>query len=49
MSTPPKYQLGSTANISTIKRALIKKELIDVEKRQVYISDPVLEAWLRTI
>lgn len=44
-----KYQLGSTANISAIKRALIKKELIDVEKRQVYISDPVLEAWLRTI
>ena len=44
-----KYQLGSTANISAIKRSLVKKELIDVEKRQVYISDPVLEAWLRTI
>ena len=34
-----KYSLGSSANVATIKRALIKKELIDVENKQVVISD----------
>jgi len=42
-----KYQLGSSANISIVKRALIKKELIETEKRQVFISDPVLKVWLK--
>ena len=42
-----KYQLGTSANVSIIKRSLLKKELIDTEKKLVYISDPVLELWLR--
>lgn len=42
-----KYQLGSSANVSIVKRALIKKELIETEKRQIVISDPVLEVWLK--
>ena len=42
-----KYQLASSANVSIVKRALVKKELIEVEKRQVFISDPVLELWLK--
>ncbi len=42
-----KYQLGTSANVSTIKRALEKKELIEVEKRQVIIPDPVMKVWLR--
>lgn len=42
-----KYQLGSSANVSTIKRALIKKELIEVEKRHIFIPDPVLKVWLK--
>ena len=41
-----KYSLGSSANVSTIKRALIKKELIDVENKQTVISDPLLKIWL---
>ena len=41
-----KYSLGSSANVATIKRALIKKELIDVENKQVVISDPLLKIWL---
>ncbi len=41
------YQLGSSANVSIIKRALVKKELIEIEKRRVVISDPVLEVWLQ--
>ena len=42
-----KYNLGSSANIATIKRALIKKELIETEKRKVVISDPLLKVWLQ--
>lgn len=41
------YQLGSSANVSIVKRALIKKELIEIEKRQVIISDPVMKVWLK--
>ena len=42
-----KYQLGSSANVSIVKRALVKKEIIEVEKRQVIIPDPVLKVWLK--
>ena len=42
-----KYQLGSSANVSIVKRALVKKELIEVEKRQVVIPDPVMRVWLK--
>ena len=42
-----KYQLGTSANVSAVKRALKKKELIEVEKRQVVIPDPILKEWLK--
>lgn len=42
-----KYHLGSSANVSIVKRALIKKELVDIEKRKLVISDPLLEEWLK--
>ena len=42
-----KYRLGSSANVSIIKRALVKKELIEVGKRQVVIPDPVMKVWLK--
>ena len=42
-----KYGLGSSANVSIIKRALVKKELIEIENRQVSIPDPVMQVWLR--
>ena len=42
-----KYKLGSSANVSIVKRALIKKELIEIEKRQVVIPDPVMTVWLK--
>lgn len=42
-----KYQLGSSANVSTVKRALVKKELIEIEKKQVIIPDPVMKEWLK--
>lgn len=42
-----KYKLGSSANVSAIKKALIAKELIDIEKKQVTITDPVMKLWLK--
>ena len=42
-----KYELGSSANVSIIRRALVKKELIEIENRQVSIPDPVMHVWLR--
>ena len=42
-----KYQLSSSANVSIVKRALIKKELIEIEKRRVVIPDPVMKVWLK--
>lgn len=45
--TLQRYHLGSSANVSTVRRALVKKELIEIEKRRVIIPDPVMEAWLK--
>lgn len=42
-----KYQLGSSANVSIIKRALIKKELIEIDKRRAVIPDPIMKVWLQ--
>lgn len=42
-----KYRLGSSANVSIVKRALVKKELIEIEKRQAIIPDPVMKVWLK--
>jgi hypothetical protein len=41
-----KYKLGSSANVSIIKRALIKKELIEIDNKQISLADPVLKLWL---
>ena len=45
--TIQKYHLGSSANVNTVKKALIKKELIEMEKRQIIIPDPVMKVWLK--
>ncbi len=42
-----KYHLGSSANVVVIKKALLKKELIEIEKCKVMIPDPVLKEWLK--
>lgn len=42
-----KYQFGSSANVSIIKRALVKKELIETENKQVHLADPVMKLWLK--
>ena len=42
-----KYNLGTSSNVVIVKRALIKKELIDTEKKGIVISDIVLKEWLK--
>lgn len=42
-----KYQLGTSANISAIRKALVKKELIETEKRRTFITDPIMRLWLK--
>ena len=41
------FELGSSANIATIKKALQKKELIEIEGKNIYCSDPIFIHWLR--
>jgi AAA+ ATPase superfamily predicted ATPase len=41
------FELGSSANVATIKKALQKKELIEIEGKKVSFSDPIFMHWLR--
>ena len=45
--TIEEYELGSSANIATIKKALQKKELIEIEGKDIHFSDPIFIHWLR--
>ncbi len=42
-----KYQLGTSANVLRIKKALIKKEIIDAQGNEIAILDPVYKHWLQ--
>lgn len=41
------YKLGSSANVSKIKQALEKKEIIDTFDKKVVFIDPVFELWFK--
>ena len=41
------FGLGSSANVATIKKALQRKELIDIEGKDISFSDPIFIHWLR--
>lgn len=41
------YRLGSKSNVTRLVTVLMNKELIDRRKDGIYISDPVLEIWLK--
>ncbi|MCQ2310615.1 MAG: hypothetical protein MJZ64_02560 [Paludibacteraceae bacterium] len=41
------YDLGSSANVAGIKKALKNKELIDTIETKLQIADPILQHWLR--
>lgn len=42
-----KYKLGTSANVMIIKKALIKKDIIDDTGHGIFILDPVFGAWLK--
>ena len=44
--TIEEYELGSSANIATIKKALQKKELVEIEGKDIHFSDPIFIHWL---
>lgn len=42
-----KYNLGTSANITAIKKALVKNELIEVENKITTLTDPVFGLWFK--
>ena len=42
-----KYNLGSSANISRVKKSLEQKELIDIYPQKITMNDPVFQLWLK--
>jgi len=42
-----KYNMGSSANISKIKNALVSQEVIDITNQTVEILDPIFKLWLK--
>lgn len=43
-----KYEIGTSANISRIKKALANKELLDLFANKVTFTDPVYKSWLKS-
>lgn len=44
-----KYDLGSSSNVSRVKEALFKKEIIDDFNGQIEFLDPAFELWFRRL
>lgn len=42
-----KYRLVSSANVAAVKKSLLDKNLIYVEDKKVYLTDPVMGLWLK--
>jgi len=42
-----KYSLGSKSNVSRIVKALVEKELIEIEGKKIQIADPVFMQWFK--
>ncbi len=47
VSTISDYQLGTSANVSKIKKALVNKEIIDIQSDVVAFLDPFYNYWLK--
>lgn len=44
-----KYDLGTSANIKNLKKALLEKDIIDILlHKQIVLQDPVFELWLKS-
>ncbi|MCF0196780.1 MAG: ATP-binding protein [Bacteroidaceae bacterium] len=44
-----KYRLESSANVQSVKKALIKKDLIYQEGDELFFDDPLLKLWLKRL
>lgn len=42
-----RYHLVSSANVAIVKKSLLDKDLISIEKKETYLSDPVMGIWLK--
>lgn len=42
-----KYNLSSSSNVTALKTALIKKELIDTEGSTIVMTDPIMSLWMK--
>lgn len=47
--TIQQYNLGSSANVATIKKSLLDKDLILEEDKKIFLTDPVMASWLKRI
>lgn len=43
------YKIGTSANVTILKNALKKKDLIEETNRQIEIQDPLFKHWIRTV
>ena len=46
-STINEYKLGTSANVTKIKKAMENKEIIDIRKDYVAFLDPLYKYWLK--
>ena len=42
-----KYRLESSANVQSIRKALLKKDLIDVDGQDITFNDSLFKLWLK--
>ena len=42
-----KYRLESSANVQSVKKALLKKDLIDVDGQEISFNDSLFKQWLK--
>jgi hypothetical protein len=42
-----KYRLESSANVQSVKKALLKKDLIDVDGQEITFNDSLFKLWLK--
>lgn len=41
------YHLGSSANVNIIKKSLLDKDIIVIEDKKIFLSDPIMGLWLQ--
>jgi len=46
--TMQEYNLGTSANVVRIKKALENKEIIDIRGSEIFVLDPMYKSWLKT-